>query len=106
MVLKTEPMIIKMVSAEMRPKQEYDKANKKWVSTGEEEKYFEYACVTDDLVGEKVIFNSKVDYSKLEGKKVCANVRWEYNNFQKKMGGLVLVDFTESETKPQGEKSK
>lgn len=76
----------------MRPKQNYNKETKKWDKTNEEEKYFEYVCVTDDLVGEKIVFNSKIDYSKFEGKKVVAKLKYDFDNFNKKMRNPSLVE--------------
>jgi len=93
MVIESEVLILKMVSGEMRPAQEYSKEAKKWIPIpGKEEKYFEYILVTDDLVGEKVVFNSKLDFTKLEGKKVTAKLSFSYDNFNKKMKNVQLVE--------------
>jgi len=93
MIITTEILVLKMVSGEMRQKQEYNKEAKKFLPVEGEEKFFEYILVTDDLVGEKVIFeNCKQDYSKLEGKKVKAKVSFEYDNFNNKMRNLKLVE--------------
>jgi len=93
MNLQSEVLIIKMISGQMRPVQNYDRENKKWVTVpNQEEKIYEVLCVTDDLVGEKVVFNTKVDYTKWEGKKVRASLAWNYNDFQKKMGNVTLAE--------------
>jgi len=86
MEFKLENVILKMVSAEMRPSQNYDKATKKWIPTGGEEKFFEYVFVSDDEFSEKTVLNSKQDYSSFEGKKVTAILDWKYDSFNKKMG--------------------
>jgi len=90
MEFKIENLILKMVSAEMRPAQSYDKDTKKWIKSGGEEKFFEYILVSDDEFSEKIVLNSKDDFSKLEGKPVTVVAGWKYDTFNKKMGGVRL----------------
>ena len=92
MNIKIENVKLKMVSAEMRPAQKYDKDTKKWLPTGEEEKQFEYVFVSEDEFSEKITLTSKKNWEKLEGKKVTIVLDWKYNNFKKQMGMPNLVE--------------
>jgi len=84
--------ILKMVSSKMRPEQSFDKETKKWISTGREEKHFEYIFVSNDEFKTKIVLESKIDFSKFEDKGVNIVLEWTYNDFQKKMGTPRLVE--------------
>jgi len=89
-------LILKVVTAELRDKQQYNAEKKTWSKTGEKEMWYENVLVSNDEIPEKFIFNSKTDFRKLEGKIVDAILEIKYDNFNGKMRSPTLSNLVEA----------